>query len=158
MSPTYSSSSTLRNSQTTMPSKKFLTSFRVRFYARIKGYLRQHLLQQILEYFSAGHALIKQMEREMCQYLEQELNVDPVTLREFEDMVKKDFTTPPPTTNPFLPPPAAFAPTPSYGHRYTLPQKANFPLYSAGPTISHTLPPAATLTVCACHVWPYGES
>ncbi|KAH0831829.1 hypothetical protein J3R83DRAFT_12678 [Lanmaoa asiatica] len=28
---------------------------------------------------------INQMEREMCQYLEWELNVDPVTLREFED-------------------------------------------------------------------------
>ncbi|KAG1726323.1 hypothetical protein EDB19DRAFT_2043066 [Suillus lakei] len=42
-------------------------------------------------------------------------------------MVKKDFvgqgpypakTTPPPTTNPFLPPPAALAPMPSYGHHY----------------------------------------
>ncbi|KAG2747847.1 hypothetical protein P692DRAFT_20931833, partial [Suillus brevipes Sb2] len=57
----------------------------------------------------------------MCQYLEWELNVDPVTLREFEDMVKKDFvgqgpyptyilpssskTTPPPTTDPFPLPP-----------------------------------------------------
>ena len=32
---------------------------------------------------------INQMEREMCQYLEWELNVDPVTLREFEDMIHK---------------------------------------------------------------------
>ena len=32
---------------------------------------------------------INQMEREMCQYLEWELNVDPVTLREFEDMIRK---------------------------------------------------------------------
>ncbi|KIK35114.1 hypothetical protein CY34DRAFT_96685, partial [Suillus luteus UH-Slu-Lm8-n1] len=30
-------------------------------------------------------------EHEMCQYLEWELNVDPVILREFEDMVKKYF-------------------------------------------------------------------
>jgi hypothetical protein len=53
-------------------------------------------------------------------------------LREFKDMVKKDFvgqgpyptyilpssskTMPPPTTNPFPPPPAALMPTPSYGH------------------------------------------
>ncbi|KAG1739136.1 uncharacterized protein EDB91DRAFT_1237581 [Suillus paluster] len=73
---------------------------------------------------------INQMEREMCQYLEWELNVDPVTLREFEEMVKKDFvgpgpyptyilpstskTTPPPTTNPFPPPPTGSTPTPSY--------------------------------------------
>ncbi|KIK35571.1 hypothetical protein CY34DRAFT_16931 [Suillus luteus UH-Slu-Lm8-n1] len=54
-----------------------------------------------------------QTEHEMCQYLEWELSVDLVTLREFEDMVKKDFTTPPPTTNPFPPPPAALAPMPS---------------------------------------------
>ena len=33
------------------------------------------------------------MELEMCQYLEWELNVDPITwtLREFEDMIRKDF-------------------------------------------------------------------
>ncbi|KAG2122711.1 hypothetical protein BD769DRAFT_1746070 [Suillus cothurnatus] len=31
------------------------------------------------------------MEREMCQYLEWELNMDLVMLREFKDMVKKDF-------------------------------------------------------------------
>ncbi|KAG1895001.1 uncharacterized protein F5891DRAFT_1254184 [Suillus fuscotomentosus] len=71
-----------------------------------------------------------QTEHEMCQYLEWELNVDPVTFREFEDMVKKYLvhqqlypshilpsssqTTPPPTTNPFLPPPATLAPTPTY--------------------------------------------
>ncbi|KAG2738810.1 hypothetical protein P692DRAFT_20412836, partial [Suillus brevipes Sb2] len=67
----------------------------------------------------------------MRQYLEWELNVDPVTLREFEDMVKKDFvgqgpyilpssskTTPPPTTDPFPLPPTTLAPTPTYGHRY----------------------------------------
>ncbi|KAG2046520.1 hypothetical protein BDR06DRAFT_977438 [Suillus hirtellus] len=60
--------------------------------------------------------------------LEREVNVNPVTLREFEDMVKKDFigqgpystyilpsfskATPPPTTNPSLLPPAALALTP----------------------------------------------
>ncbi|KAH0835729.1 hypothetical protein J3R83DRAFT_9552 [Lanmaoa asiatica] len=37
---------------------------------------------------------INQMEREMCQYLEWELNIDPVTLREFEDTVRKDFRSP----------------------------------------------------------------
>ena len=34
---------------------------------------------------------INQMEREMRQYLEGELNVDPATLEEFEEMVHKDF-------------------------------------------------------------------
>ncbi|KAG2159184.1 uncharacterized protein EDB93DRAFT_1062745, partial [Suillus bovinus] len=34
---------------------------------------------------------INQMEREMCEYLKWELNADLVTLREFKDMVKKDF-------------------------------------------------------------------
>jgi hypothetical protein len=70
------------------------------------------------------------LEREVCQYLEHEMCQylsEGGTLREFEDMVKKDFigqghyyptyalklpspskTTPPPTTNP---PPAALAPT-----------------------------------------------
>ncbi|KAG1864556.1 hypothetical protein C8R48DRAFT_773073 [Suillus tomentosus] len=33
---------------------------------------------------------------------------------EFKDMVKKYLTTPPPATNPFLPPPATLAPTPTY--------------------------------------------
>ncbi|KAG2111408.1 hypothetical protein BD769DRAFT_1746298 [Suillus cothurnatus] len=32
------------------------------------------------------------MERKMCQYLEWELNMDLVMLREFKDMVKKDFS------------------------------------------------------------------
>ncbi|KAG1794002.1 uncharacterized protein HD556DRAFT_1443370 [Suillus plorans] len=47
-------------------------------------------------------------------------------------------TTPPPTTNPFPSPPAALAPTPSYGHRYPSPPGPAFPPYSAGPAISHT--------------------
>ena len=29
--------------------------------------------------------------REMCQYFEWELNVDRATLKEFEEMVRKDF-------------------------------------------------------------------
>jgi hypothetical protein len=36
------------------------------------------------------------MEREMCQYLDWELNVEPSTLKEFEDMVHKDFAEPGP--------------------------------------------------------------
>jgi len=34
---------------------------------------------------------INQMGREMCQYLEWELNVNLVTLQDYEEMVKKDF-------------------------------------------------------------------
>ena len=40
---------------------------------------------------------INQMEREMCQYLEWELNANPITLREFEDMIRKNFVGPVPT-------------------------------------------------------------
>ena len=34
---------------------------------------------------------INQMEREMCQYLGGELNVDPARLKEFKEIVRKDF-------------------------------------------------------------------
>ncbi|EPQ55085.1 hypothetical protein GLOTRDRAFT_41750, partial [Gloeophyllum trabeum ATCC 11539] len=73
---------------------------------------------------------INQMEREMCSYLEWELNVEPSLLKEFEAKVKKDFagagpyptyTVPPPlsrkpsspkpSSNP-LPPPPVPVPTP----------------------------------------------
>ncbi|KAF8434992.1 hypothetical protein L210DRAFT_3409429 [Boletus edulis BED1] len=46
---------------------------------------------------------INQMEREMCQYLEWELNVDPVTLWEFEEMIRKDFVGPGPYPTYILP-------------------------------------------------------
>ncbi|KAG1848440.1 hypothetical protein F4604DRAFT_1593925 [Suillus subluteus] len=63
---------------------------------------------------------INQIEREMCQYLERGHGQEGFHSIWSEDMVKKDFvgqgpyptyilpssskTTPPPTTNPFLPP------------------------------------------------------
>ena len=34
---------------------------------------------------------INQMEHEMCQYLDWELNVEPLTLKEFKAMACKDF-------------------------------------------------------------------
>ena len=37
---------------------------------------------------------INQMEREMCSYLEWQLNVEPSALKEFESMVRKDFKGP----------------------------------------------------------------
>ncbi|KAG1821437.1 hypothetical protein DFJ58DRAFT_739126 [Suillus subalutaceus] len=82
-------------------------------------------------------------------------HLSPVTLREFEDMVKKYFvgqgpyptyilpssskTTPPPTTNPFPPPPATLAPTPTYGHCYPSPPKPDFP----PPNSSYITPPTS---------------
>jgi len=45
---------------------------------------------------------VSQMEKEMCQYLEWELNVDPVTLQEFEEMVKKDFVGPGPYSTYYI--------------------------------------------------------
>ncbi|KAN0081278.1 hypothetical protein V8E55_008902 [Tylopilus felleus] len=97
---------------------------------------------------------INQMEREMCQYLEWELNVDPVTLKEFEEMIRKDFvgpgpyptyilpstkkSTPPPTANPFAAP-ASVSPSPSYGQRHPSPPKPVFP--PPNPTAAYMTPP-----------------
>ncbi|KZP08319.1 hypothetical protein FIBSPDRAFT_922697 [Athelia psychrophila] len=39
---------------------------------------------------------VNQMKREMCQYLDWELNVEPQTLAAFEEMVRKDFAGPGP--------------------------------------------------------------
>jgi hypothetical protein len=66
-------------------------------------------LSSLKGYSSCGR--INRMEREMCEYLEWELNVDSITLREFEDIIRKDFdpihilpstkkSTPPPTAHP----------------------------------------------------------
>jgi hypothetical protein len=46
---------------------------------------------------------INQMEWGMCQYLEWELNIDPIMLREFEDMICKDFVGPSPYPTYILP-------------------------------------------------------
>jgi hypothetical protein len=71
---------------------------------------------------------VNQMEREMCQYLDWELNVKPSTLKEFEAMVRKDFAGPGPyptyvlqtisklaatSTNPYPQP----RPCPQYQHK-----------------------------------------
>ncbi|EIW80626.1 hypothetical protein CONPUDRAFT_82776 [Coniophora puteana RWD-64-598 SS2] len=55
---------------------------------------------------------INQMEREMCQYLDWELNVDPVTLQEFEAMIRKDFAGPGPYPTYILPSPSKATPPP----------------------------------------------
>lgn len=55
---------------------------------------------------------INQMEREMCSYLEWQLNVEPTALKEFEERVRKDFKGPGPYPNYVLPSPAP-SPMPS---------------------------------------------
>jgi len=84
---------------------------------------------------------VNQMEREMCQYLDWELNVEPSTLKEFEDMVRKDFAGPGPyptyvlqtisklaatSTNPFpaIAPNTSTSPIPSFGPRQASPPKS----------------------------------
>jgi len=49
---------------------------------------------------------INQMEREMCSYLEWQLNVDPTTLRDFQARVQHDFAGPGPYPPMVLPQPA----------------------------------------------------
>jgi len=44
----------------------------------------------------------------MCQYLEWELNIDPAMLKEFEDMVRKDYILP--LTKKSTPPPYRLPP------------------------------------------------
>ena len=91
----------------------------------------------------------------MCQYFEWELNVDPITLREFEGMICKDFvdpgpyptyilpstkkTTAPPTANPFAAP-SSTSPSLSYGQWCPSPPKLIFPA-PQNPTAAYMTPP-----------------
>ncbi|KAI6007711.1 hypothetical protein F5J12DRAFT_905565 [Pisolithus orientalis] len=107
---------------------------------------------------------INQMEREMCQYLEWELNVDPSTLCEFETMVRRDFvgmgpfptyvlpstkkSTPPPSTNPFAPQHSNFIPPPPHAaHRHPSPPRSAYvppPSYSTPPDTPEASPSYST--------------
>ena len=49
---------------------------------------------------------INQMEREMCSYLEWQLNVNPSTLRDFSNCIQQDFAGPSPYPPMVLPQPA----------------------------------------------------
>lgn len=102
---------------------------------------------------------INQMEREICQYLEWELNVGPATLKEFEEMVRKDFagigsyptyilpstkkSTPPPSAIPFHPT-CGISPSPLNEQRYTSLPKVPYvpsPPYASPPeTLSPSYP------------------
>ena len=101
---------------------------------------------------------INQMEQDMCQYLDWELNFDPSTLKEFKDMVRKDFAGPGPSptyvlqtisklattsTNPFpaTAPNTSTSPIPSFGpHQASLPKSTppppSIPINLAGTYIS----------------------
>jgi hypothetical protein len=87
---------------------------------------------------------INQMEREMCQYLDWELNVEPSTLKEFEAMVRKDFAGPGPyptyvlqtisklaatSTDPFpaIASNSGTSPIPSFSPRQASPPKSTPP-------------------------------
>lgn len=75
---------------------------------------------------------INQMEREMCSYLEWQLNVEPKILKEFEDKVCRDFAGPgpyppivllQPAPSPFAHPGASLSTSiPSFGHRTSSPK------------------------------------
>jgi hypothetical protein len=113
---------------------------------------------------------INQMEREMCQYLDWELNVEPSTLKEFEDMVRKDFAGPGPyptyilqtisklaatSANPFpaIAPNTSTSPIPSFGPRQASPPKPTPPPPSIPkhPASAYLTPPTTPDTPEPCY-------
>lgn len=93
---------------------------------------------------------INQMEREMCSYLEWQLNVDPTTLRDFESRVRHDFAGPGPYPTVVLPQtaPAPFTHStnpipstsiPSFTTRVSLPKDA--PVIPSPPITYPSSPP-----------------
>ncbi|KAH9057073.1 hypothetical protein EDB83DRAFT_2316050 [Lactarius deliciosus] len=94
---------------------------------------------------------INQMEREMCSYLEWQLNVDPSTLRDFESRVRHDFAGAGPYPTVVLPQtaPAPFAHSanpsssiPSFTARVSLPKDA--PVIPSPPIASYPSSPPDT--------------
>lgn len=81
---------------------------------------------------------INQMEREMCSYLEWQLNVEPSALAEFEQRVKRDFKGPGPYPTYALPSPAP-SPMPSTTP-YTNAQPAPTFVTGRGPSTSPPKP------------------
>ena len=77
---------------------------------------------------------ISKMEREICQCLDWELNVEPGTLKGFEDMVHKDFAGPGPYPTYVL--------QTSFGPRHDPPPKPT-PPPSESPSPKPSTPPAA---------------
>ncbi|TFY74863.1 hypothetical protein EWM64_g9149, partial [Hericium alpestre] len=92
---------------------------------------------------------INQMEREMCSYLEWQLNVEPTTLRDFEMQVRRDFSGPgpyPPVNLPQsvpapFPHPNASSSTsiPMFGSSRTSPPKPSAPSISPNSSITYSM-------------------
>ncbi|EMD33139.1 hypothetical protein CERSUDRAFT_87471 [Gelatoporia subvermispora B] len=81
---------------------------------------------------------INQMEREMCSYLEWQLNIEPNALKEFEAKVRRDFKGPGPYPTYVLPSPAP-TPVPSTTP-YSSAGAASTPSFAARPTTSPPKP------------------
>ncbi|RPD57760.1 cyclin-like protein [Lentinus tigrinus ALCF2SS1-7] len=85
---------------------------------------------------------INQMEREMCSYLEWQLNIEPSALKEFEQKVRRDFKglgpyptyvlpspapSPMPSTTPYTAQATGTAPAPSFAARSQQPPSTSPP-------------------------------
>ncbi|KAI0753096.1 hypothetical protein C8Q80DRAFT_1096589 [Daedaleopsis nitida] len=108
---------------------------------------------------------INQMEREMCSYLEWQLNIEPSALKEFEQKVRRDFKglgpyptyvlpspapSPMPSTTPYTAPSNGIAPTPSFAARSQHPPSTSppkpipppVPVHAGAPPYSATSSPS----------------
>jgi Cyclin, N-terminal domain len=85
---------------------------------------------------------INQMEREMCSYLEWQLNVDPTTLRDFESRVRHDFAGPGPYPAMVLPQsaPAPFA-HPSASSNVNSSSSCSIPSFTTRVSLPKDAPP-----------------
>ncbi|KAI0079277.1 hypothetical protein K474DRAFT_1673492 [Panus rudis PR-1116 ss-1] len=95
---------------------------------------------------------INQMEREMCSYLEWQLNVEPEQLKEFEEKVRRDFKGPGPypTYTVSTPAPSPMPSNTPYGTR----QPTNPPSFVSGRAPSTEPPKPAPAPVKAVHPHP----
>jgi hypothetical protein len=109
-----------------------------------------------------GHGMfqlreINQMEHEMCQYLDRELNIELSTLKEFEDMVHKDFPTRVRVQSPRLalvkrlhqnpPPPPPSIPTHPAKAYLTPPPDTSEPLYSQSTSPASSVSPQTPVSM-----------
>ncbi|OCH86080.1 hypothetical protein OBBRIDRAFT_738657 [Obba rivulosa] len=92
---------------------------------------------------------INQMEREMCSYLEWQLNIEPSALKEFEAKVRRDFKGPGPYPTYVLPSPAP-TPVPSTTP-YSSTGAATTPSFAARPTTSPPKPVPRAVPVGSSH-------
>ena len=84
---------------------------------------------------------INWMEHKFCQYLKWELNVDPDTLKELEDMVQKDFTGPGPYPTHILPTISKLIASTSNPFPTMVANNSTFPIPSFNPPLLKPIPP-----------------